>query len=138
MPATDTLRAEIEREHREISSLLRKLEESGDPLGLAPVLAELRPLLETHFAREEADDGLHDTIGETAPNLLPSVHELFEEHGEMRTAIHSLCERSNQLAQLADEVVEGTRLLIADLRAHEAREDDLFGHAVYDVIGAGD
>ena len=138
MSDTDALRHEIEREHKAIAKTLRRMEETEDPMALRPFLEELRPLLETHFEREEAADGLHAAIGETAPNLLPQVDELFQEHREIASDLERLCGHSERIARLATEVREGTLELIQRLRDHEAQENDIFGHAVYDVHGAGD
>jgi len=129
---------EIAREHEAINTTLQKLDDTTDPQALRPLLEELGALLEGHFKREEAKDGLHASISRTAVNLLPDLKGLFKEHREMSRTLDRLLEKSDRLSRLASELEDGTRELIQKLRDHEAHENQLFVDALYDVHGAGD
>jgi hypothetical protein len=132
-------RERIAREHRQLSELLDRIEGISTPARLALELEGLRALLEAHFAGEEADDGLHEAVGHATPHLLPAVQHLFDEHREVLTELEELTARARELAAgpVADlcTCVCG---LAARLRAHEARENDLFGESVYADVGSQD
>jgi len=129
----------IEEEHAALRTALERLEATTDLRALVPQLQELGSMLESHFATEEADDGLHEAIGDESPALLPAVQRLFDEHREMLAQVASLTEKAWVLSQgpLA-EVLTGIEDLTGKLRAHEARETELFGDAVYTDVGPQD
>lgn len=125
----------IEDEHRRIRSSLETLENVADLSALLHTLRELKPILEQHFAHEEADDGIHDIIGLTAPNLVPSVQDLFDEHKQF---LQLLGELTSEVARAREVIFEWRDRLIQGLRSHEERETELFSQAAYSELGAGD
>lgn len=129
----------IEEEHAALRSTLARIERTTDLRALVPQLQELGAALESHFATEEADDGLHEAIGSESPSYLPAVQLLFDEHREMLAQVASLTEKAWVLSEgpLA-EVLAGVEALVGRLRAHEARENELFGDAVYTDLGPQD
>lgn len=132
-------RERIAEEHRHLSELLDRVEEMSAPAGLAAALERLRSLLVAHFESEEADDGLHEAIGGATPHLLPAVQHLFDEHREFLSDVDSLTARAHELAAgPVEDLRLGVAGLAARLRAHEARENELFGESVYTDIGSQD
>jgi hypothetical protein len=132
-------RERIAREHRQLSELLDCIETITAPAQLALELEGLRALLEAHFAGEEDADGLHEVVGRATPHLLPAVQHLFDEHREFLADLEGLTARACELAAgPVAELCAGVNALAARLRAHEARENDLFGESVYADVGSQD
>jgi hypothetical protein len=129
-------RERIDEEHAAMRALLDRIEQTSVPDRLVVELERLDALLDAHFAGEEADDGLHEAIGSTAPHLLPAVQHLFDEHRVFRADIGSIAADARRLAEgpLA-ELNRRVADLAARLRAHEEREDELFGDSVYTDLG---
>lgn len=132
------LRHEIEQEHDAISVLVRQLGKELETPAIESELKELAGLLDSHFSREEAPDGLHGSIGDRAVNLLPSIEKLSRQHKEIADNLQNLLERCSEHARMARDIRRGARDLVEQLRTHEAEENDVLGHAFYDVLGAGD
>lgn len=133
------VRREIAAEHRQIRSLVTELEGTRDLEVLLPRLAELRGLLVSHFAREEAPGGLHRVVDRTAPRLAGPVQALFDEHRELLADVDELIERTQAcLEGPIAEVRRSVTALCHGLHAHEAAETDLLAGALYDDIGGGD
>jgi len=132
-------RERIAREHRQLSELLDCIEGISAPDRLEIELEGLRALLEAHFAGEEDADGLHEAVGRSTPHLLPAVQHLFDEHREFLADLEALTGRACELAAgPVAELCAGVCGLAARLRAHEARENDLFGESVYADVGSQD
>lgn len=138
MSEHNDVRLEIEKEHEAIRHALDQIDRAREAASMRPLLEELCGLLETHFAREEAADGLHSAVGHRAPELLPGVHELFDEHREMTAEIERLVDQSVRLSELGAQLMSGVRDLTERLHQHEERENQLFIDASYNVHGAGD
>lgn len=128
-------RQRIEAEHRLIRSSLERLVQIADLARLEQTLQELEPLLASHFAHEEAEGGIHEVIGLTAPGLVPSVEELFDEHKELLELLQRLL---SEVARARAVIFEDRDRLVEGLRSHEARETELFSQAAYSELGAGD
>lgn len=132
-------RDRIVEEHRHLRLLLDWVETIDGPARLADALGELQTLLIEHFEGEEADDGLHEAVGRSTPHLLPAVQHLFDEHRVFRTDLEALIGGARRLAAgPMAELAAGVAHLAARLRAHEARENDLFGESVYADVGSQD
>ncbi len=132
-------RDRIVEEHRRLRLLLDRVEVIDAPARLAGELRELRTLLIDHFEGEEADDGLHEAVGRATPHLLPAVQHLFDEHRVFLTDLDSLIRLARRLAAgPMAELADGVAHLAERLRAHEARENDLFGESVYADVGSQD
>jgi hypothetical protein len=153
--ATVTLNAaffqEIKDDNQRLQELQRELREffaADRPLGvsrftLIDLLAELRDLLATHFALEEAFGYFDDPI-DVAPHLCERAEALRAEHSELFVQVCHLADRA------ADLLVEHGTLagyrhvarLFRDfdhrLRQHEAEETALIMLAFNSDIGAGD
>ncbi len=138
MPITDNKRLEIEQEHHEIRAVLRRLEAASGPATIASRLGQLAGLLESHFALEESSDGLHSSIGKAALHLLPKVEGLFSEHRQISSTIDRLRRQCTDHERMAEEIREGARALVRQLRDHEAEENAVLMQSVLDVHGAGD
>lgn len=137
--AAAATRREIAAEHRQIRALVAELEATGDLEALLPRLAELRGLLRSHFAREEAPGGLHRVVDGSAPRLAGSVQALFDEHRELLALVDALAERARAcLEGPIGEVRRKVAELCRGLHAHEAAETELLAGALYEDIGGGD
>lgn len=132
-------RNRIVDEHRRLRTLLDRVETIDGPARLGEELGELRTLLIQHFEGEEADDGLHEAIGDSTPHLLPAVQHLFDEHREFLVDLEALIQRAGEIAAgPMAELEAGVARLAARLRAHEERENELFGESVYADVGSQD
>jgi len=137
--AAAATRREIAQEHRQVRVLVEELETTSDLDALLVHLVELRGLLELHFAREEAPDGLHRVVDGTAPRLATSVQALFDEHRQMLALLTGIAERARAcldgpIAEVRRSVAE----LCRQLHEHEAAETELLAGALYEDIGGGD
>jgi hypothetical protein len=130
--------AAIAEEHRVLRELLGRITATRDLGALLPQLGELEGLLALHFAHEEEADGLHAVVADSAPDRLPEVQRLFDEHREIARRVMELRERAEELwrGPLA-EVLEGVAELADRLHRHEAAEGDLLAGALYDDLGIG-
>jgi len=136
---SEAARREIAQEHRQIRALVHELETTSALDALLPLLADLRGQLESHFAREEAPDGLHRVVDGSAPRLSTSVQLLFDEHREMLAALDGIAERGREcLAGPVAEVRRSVVELCRQLHEHEAAETELLAGALYEDIGGGD
>lgn len=137
--AASATRREIVAEHRQIRDLVSRLETTGELEALLPRLAELRGLLVSHFAREEAPGGLHQVVDGSAPRLAGAVQVLCHEHRELLARVDDLAERARACL---DGPVAEVRGAVADLcrglHAHEAAETELLAGALYEDVGGGD
>lgn len=132
-------RREIAEEHRQIRAVVAELETTSDLETLLQRLTELRGLLVSHFAREEAPEGLHRVVDRAAPRLASSVQALFDEHRELLEHLDGLAERARAcLEGPMAEVRSSAADLCRQLHEHEAVESDLLAGALYDDIGGGD
>lgn len=135
----EAARREIAQEHRQIRALVEELETTSGLGALLPLLADLRGLLVTHFAREEAPDGLHRVVDGAAPRLSTSVQLLFDEHRQMLAALDGIEERGRAcLEGPVAEVRRSVLELCRQLHEHEAAETELLAGALYEDIGGGD
>jgi hypothetical protein len=130
--------ADIAEEHRALRELLGRVTATRDLGRLLPLLGELAALLEEHFTHEEAADGLHAQVAESAPDRLPEVQRLFTEHREVSERLAALVARAEGLwqGQLAEVLAEAAALA-AYLHRHEAAEGELLAGALYDDLGSG-
>lgn len=132
------LREEIRREHEAIRALVTQLPGETETSAIEGELRELAGLLERHFEREEGPEGLHESIGDRALNLLPQVEALSSQHQQIAKNLQSLLEQCTEHANMAETIRMGARELVDQLEQHEAAENDLLGRAFYDTLGAGD
>jgi hypothetical protein len=153
--ATVTLNAaffqEIKDDNQRLQELQRELREifSADrPLGvsrftLIDLLAELRDLLATHFALEEAFGYFDDPI-DVAPQLSDQAEELRAEHSELFVEACHLADRAVDLlgehGTLSGyrQVARMFRDFDHRLKVHEKEETDLIMLAFNNDIGIGD
>lgn len=126
----------IDAEHAAMIELLDRIERTESLPELSARLAELRELLHTHFAREEASDGMHQLVTDLAPRHLPHVQHLLDEHQVLRKDLVRL--ESKVMTFLAGphrEIVRATRAFSERLRKHEAHENEIFADAMYEIEG---
>ena len=84
-----------------LSDLERTLAERSGPIGgVVKRLAELRDLVDTHFAAEEASDCFPDLVS-FAPRVCDRVKIMLAEHGELRAEIAQIVQDTEKcLGQL--------------------------------------
>jgi hypothetical protein len=126
----------IAEEHRSLKRLLKNMESTADLRRLVPMLGELHDLLEEHFLHEEATDGLHATIGSSAPHHLTTLQNLFEEHQDFLDTLTKLDAQARAcLDGPLAEILEGIESVSERLRRHEARETELLTDAMFVDLG---
>ena len=133
----------LARAHVALLADLRELEQAtGSSSGKR--LAELRVRLSTtrthlaeHFRFEE-QNGYMDTVREREPRLERAIHQLAEEHGELRKSLDGLIREAGDATSLGDGLQEAIRTWIECVRQHEARENDLVQDAFDLDIGPED
>jgi len=124
MPQTvEAAEAELHDEHRALRDMVGRVQAAEDVITLAPLLDELHPLLQLHFAHEEYPGGLYDRLGTQAPQFRHDVRQLVDEHFRMLSMIRGLAVRArtpgdDEPAEILDEA----RRLVAWLADHERRE----------------
>ena len=134
--ATGESHARIAGDHEVLKESLRRLEETTDLRQLVQMLDELRAHLEAHFVREEAPEGFHEMIGDSAPHLLAYLQRLFEEHQEFLQDIERLSEKARKVFEgPVNEVLCEVGSLCRRLQLHESREAALLGEAMYTDLG---
>ncbi len=130
------VRQQIAEEHAALREILGRIQGTRELAPLRPLLAELGRLLRQHFAREEAADGLHPMVEESAPHLLPNVQRLFDEHRELAARLESLEEKARQLWEgPLTEVFAEAGELARRLHEHEVAEGELLAGAMYEDLG---
>lgn len=129
---------EIEEEHRILGEILGEIVAIEEITRLRPLLDDLRVLLVSHFAREEADDGFYRVVEEFGPHLLPRVQHVLDEHRTFMTDVERLITDIDAcLDGPVAEIRKGVETLAAGLREHEERETDLLSEAFYTELGGG-
>lgn len=126
---------DIAAEHRALVEALKALENTHDPGKLLLRLAELRGLLEQHYAGEEADGGLPGVIGANAPHLVAPMHRIFDEHRQFLFDLEELGAEARACVDRNAELHRGITGLVDRLRDHERRETSLVSDAVNTDIG---
>lgn len=122
--------SELADEHRELMSLVDRIQAHHGIIGLGPLLEQLHTLLIRHFSHEQFPGGLYERMGAHGSRYHDELKTLIEDHCTILSAVRGLLERT----RIADETEE-TRLLgdvgqvLAHLREHERRE-----HALADKL----
>lgn len=135
----DAVELEIHKEHECIRTLLRQIEETRDLCHLLAELRRLTPLLEVHFAREEAPDGLYPMVERDAPGNLLRLERLLAQHGEILSQVREIEVRLHEVLQgPVAECFHRAASLVGKLREHESKENELLIDTVSYDLGAGD
>lgn len=119
---------EVLDEHAELRDLGVQLAEARDLGILSGLLQRLRDLLQSHFAREEADPELRRVLEGAASPSTGAVASLVEEHHALLATLGDLVSRieageDGSRASFEREVAS----LLKHLARHDARETELFG-----------
>jgi hypothetical protein len=137
-------------EHRELMRVVSEVEEclDGPPdregrwIGrLAGKLPTLAGSLRAHFA-EERGGALYQDIPLKHPRFSRQLERLAAEHGRILETVEALI-RAAETLRLAEihelrEYNARLQLLIANIRRHEAEENELIVSALWDEVGTGD
>ena len=138
-----SLAEDLVRAHKALMKDLTTLHEAAKPgsgEGVVALIARLgatRVHLTEHFRFEE-QNGYMDTVREREPRLERAMHQLAEEHGELRKSLDGLIKEAGDATSLGDGLREAIRTWIERVRQHEARENDLVQDAFDLDIGAED
>jgi hypothetical protein len=122
---------------------LRNLEQAVRPSsgeGLENLRARLGAAhahITKHFRFEE-QNGYMDAVRKREPRLERAIHELAEEHGQLRQSLDALTGKARAATTLSDTLREEVREWIERVRLHEIRENDLIQDAFNLDIGAED
>jgi len=113
----------IEEDHAQLDRLAARVRAARDAEAVALGLEELAAALSGHFAREEAQDGLHGLVAARAPQYRGQFAEIAADHGRILAALRGAVEkvRAGKAPDPAAEVASIT----VHLRQHEERENAL-------------
>lgn len=126
-------------EHRELRQTLDRIDQESDLTALIAVLKNLYAQLEQHFAEEEAEDGLSQTIGDASPQHMRQLEQLFDEHKAFLATTASIMDRAQALLDGPKAAIVRDALHLShDLRVHEEAETEIVMDSVYSDIGSGD
>ncbi len=131
-------RSHLLAQHRSLRESLGLIAATGELSRLVPLLEDMRAQLEPHFAEEEAQDGLADAVGSSAPRHLRQLEHLMAEHRVLLATLDALVARGRAMlgGPFRDYVGE-IRALSRRLQQHESQETALLSDAVHADIGSG-
>jgi hypothetical protein len=127
---------QIRDEHARLKELLTRIAATGELAGLLPLLEELRDLLTSHFAREEAEDAIGPAVLNS--RLGNVAKEILAEHGVFLRDLDRLLTQGREARETRDAVFSGTGELARRLREHEIKEDELILDLAETDLGGGD
>lgn len=133
----------LARAHQALLQDLRRLEDTaraaeGGTLAEARAwLVAVRAHLADQFRFEEEDGYLH-AVRKREPRLERAAEQLAEEHRGLMRGLDALLEAAAGAPALEDQLREGIRQWVKDVRKHEAREDDLVQGAFTQDLGTED
>ncbi len=110
----------IAREHDELDRISQRVRAAREAPVLLAALEDLALHLATHFAREEAEDGLLGLLAARAPQAQGALREVAADHPRILAEARALSERAR--AGMASEIPVDAARLAARLREHEERE----------------
>lgn len=117
---------ELATEHKELMSLVAKVEAFRSAAGIQPLLEQLHELLIRHFSHEQFPEGLYERMGAYGPKWHPKLRVLIRDHCVILSGIRAMSERANQPGADEDPSFIGDLAkVIAHLRRHEQREHEL-------------
>jgi len=139
---TNSVAEALEKAHVVLLADLRELEKAVRPAGedlarLRTRLGAVRAHITEHFRFEE-QNGYMDVISKREPRLGRTIHQLFEEHGQLRQALDALVAKAGAATAAGDTLRGEVREWIEHVRQHEAHENDLVQDAFCLDIGAED
>jgi Hemerythrin HHE cation binding domain len=108
---------------------------------LRAALHQLARALEAHFEREERGP-LFRVLPVARPRFAERLERLEAQHARISVSLAAAIARATELrdAQLHDlrELNAQVQLLVADIRRHEAAENEILFAANWDEVGIGD
>ena len=107
-------------EHRQIRKLLEVLRDVDDGAALATLLDVLDSVMHEHFAHEEQEQGVFQTVRAGGPALAARIDGFVAEH---RVFLAGLEEVRARLEVEAGEAIDLARAMGDQLAAHEAAEN---------------
>jgi pyruvate,orthophosphate dikinase len=117
---------EVFEEHAELRDIVVQISETSDRDLLVELLGQLLDRLQSHFEREERDEGMLRTIAEAPPEQRAKSAKILAEHPRILTAVLELSERvQGEDGLSADAVRREVGSLLERLGAHDARETEL-------------
>lgn len=127
---------QIRREHEQLKKLLARITATTDLATLLSLLEDLRDLLRSHFAREEAEDAMGPTVLHS--RLQNMAREILAEHGVFLKDLDRLIAQGRQAQETRDAVLAGTEELARRLHEHEVKEDELILDLAQTDLGGED
>lgn len=135
-PVTPEALRQIQEEHAQLKKLLARINVTAELGSLLPLLEELRDLLTSHFAREEAEDALGPAV--LRSRLQNTAREILAEHGVFLKDLERLIEQGRQAFETRGAVLQGVEDLTRRLHEHEVKEDELILDLAETDLGGGD
>lgn len=127
------VRSDIERsyraladEHRDIMSLVHRLEQHRSLAQLVPMLEQLHALLINHFAHEQFPGGLYESLGAYGSAHHDELRVLVNEHCTILSSVRGVLERARLANETqAAEILNEVATVIKSLHQHEHKEHSL-------------
>ncbi len=123
-------------EHAELRDVIVQMQETADLGILCGLLERLHALLQTHFEREEHDEGMLRMVGDAPPEQRRAAKELIAEHPRILSAVRDLIERVQADDQLPVAAVESeATAILKRLNEHDTRETELLRETISMDLG---
>ena len=120
------VRAELADEHRQIMSLVARIESAPAEEELPRLLKSLHDTLVDHFAHEQFPGGLYECMGANRPEHHDTLRFLVQEHCALLSDARALVEHARAAGTGAGAALkQETDRLLRKLRQHETREHEL-------------
>ena len=136
-PATSPV-SRIRRAHKGIAGLLDELDGRRTPERNAEILKELGEVLPTHFADEEAPDGLFEHLRARRPRIHEQLTALREEHRSILEILQTLRAAKASTRDEASRMENLKGAFLRKLRGHERNENLLVMDVYFQDEGGPD
>jgi len=123
-------------EHAELRDVIVQMQEATDLGVFCGLLERLHGLLETHFEREEREEGVLRLIGDVSPGHRRAAKDLLAEHPKILAKVRDLIERIRADSDLPISAVESeATAILKRLNEHDTRQTELLRDTISSDLG---
>lgn len=127
---------QVEEEHESLKEMFGHIEDARDLPALRPLLEDLEDLLVRHFALEEGQGGLFESIVMAKPRFLSRVEEIKAEHRVLLADLQILLGRVRSKSP-PEATLRDARHFALRMQDHEHRETELIAEVAFTELGGG-
>lgn len=125
-PSFEHVLEELAGEHRELMSLVDRIQNHRALMGLGPLLEKLHTLLIRHFSHEQFPGGLYECMGAHGSRYHRDLEVLVEDHCTILSSVGGLLERTRMAVESdAPALLADLDRVLEHLIDHEHREHTL-------------